>query len=82
MRKHLALAVATLSAMGLVSQAQADEHTDDRWYIAPYGTFINSGGDRGANDEWGGGMGIGKMIDDHFNVEARGFYQRLGGDSG
>jgi OOP family OmpA-OmpF porin len=82
MQKNLALAVATLSTMGLVSQAQADDYTDDRWYIAPYGTFINSGGDRGSNDEWGGGMGIGKMIDEHFNVEARGFYQRLGGESG
>ncbi len=82
MLKPIALAVATLSAMSLVAEAQADEYQDDRWYVAPFGTFINSGGDRGANDEWGGGMGIGKMINDHFNVEARGFYQRLGGDSG
>jgi len=82
MRKNYVLAAASLSAMSFLSMVQADEYQDDRWYIAPYGTFINSGGDRRADDGWGGGMGLGKMLDEHLNVEARGFYQGFGGDSG
>jgi OOP family OmpA-OmpF porin len=55
---------------------------DDRWYIAPFGSFVKSGGDRKAKDGWGGGMGIGKMLDKHFNVELKGFYEEFGGDNG
>ncbi|MGZ8136822.1 MAG: OmpA family protein [Methylococcaceae bacterium] len=62
--------------------AQADELTDNRWYVAPFGTYINAGGDRNSNDGWGGGMGFGKMLDEHFNVELKGFYQSAGGDNG
>ena len=80
--RNKVLACAVMSAMGYFSVAQAeDAPPDDRWYIAPFGTFLNGGGDRGADDGWGGGMGIGKMIDEHFNVEARGFYTELGGHS-
>lgn len=83
MRKNHLLAVAALSAMSLVSLAQAEETPpDDRWYIAPFGTFIKSGGDRNAKDDWGGGLGVGKMLDEHFNVELKGFYQRFNGNTG
>ncbi len=59
--------------------SQGHEHpTDDRFYVAPFGTFIQPGGDRESNSGWGGGMGFGKMIDEHFNVELKGFYQYSG----
>lgn len=77
-KKHL-IAVITMASIGFMSAAQADEVQDDRWYVAPFGTFIQPGGDRGSNNGWGGGMGFGKMIDEHFNVELRGFYQGLSG---
>jgi len=81
-KKHL-IAAAALTGMSYLFIAHADETPpDDRWYIAPFGTFIKAGGDRGSDDGWGGGMGIGKMIDEHFNVEARGFWQGFGGNSG
>lgn len=76
-----------LSGMSVMSAAQAEDYreydsvTDDRWYVAPFGTFIKSGGDRDAKDGWGGGMGFGKMLDEHFNIELRGFYQGFGGYS-
>ncbi len=82
MQKKHYLAVAALSAISFLSVTQADEYQDDRWYIAPFGTFIKSGGDRNAKDDWGGGLGIGKMLDEHFNVELKGFYQRFNGNTG
>ncbi|MDO9103988.1 MAG: OmpA family protein [Methylovulum sp.] len=74
LKKHI-LAAATLTGLGILPLAQAEEPQDNRWYVAPFATFINTGGDRGAQDGWGGGMGVGKMIDKHFNVELKGFYQ-------
>ena len=79
LKKHL-LALAALSCMGFLPTAQAeDKVVDDRFYIAPFGTFVQPGGDRQSNNGWGGGMGFGKMIDEHFNVEFKGFYQNLSG---
>ena len=78
LKKHL-LAVAALSSVGFLPMAQADETVDNRWYVAPFGTFVQPGGDRDSNNGWGGGLGFGKMIDEHFNVELKGFYQGLSG---
>jgi OOP family OmpA-OmpF porin len=61
---------------------QSDDVVDRRWYVAPFGTFLRAGGDRSSNDGFGGGMGFGKMLDKHFNVELKGFYQYAGGDQG
>jgi len=72
--KHL-LAIATLAGSVLAPLAQADEYQDNRWYVAPFASFINTGGDRGAQDGWGGGLGIGKILNEYFNVELKGFYQ-------
>jgi len=47
--------------------------TDTRWYVAPFGTFITTGSGK-ADNGWGGGLAIGKMLDKHFNVEVKGFY--------
>jgi len=69
------LIISALTGLSLLSVAQAETPQDNRWYVAPFGTFINTGGDRGAQDGWGGGLGIGKIIDQHFNLELKGFYQ-------
>ncbi len=77
------LIVASFICVGLAPLAQAAEQaTDNRWYVAPFASFINTGGDRHASDGWGGGVGVGKMLDQHFNVEFRGFYQGFGGENG
>lgn len=93
LKKNL-LTIVSLTAIGLLPPAHADRHhddswfhddrqfRDDRWYMAPFGTFIKSGGDRNAKDGWGGGLGFGKILDKHFNVELRGFYQAFGGTNG
>jgi OOP family OmpA-OmpF porin len=79
LKKHI-LALAALSSLGFLPMIQAaDKVVDDRFYIAPFGTFVQPGGDRQSDNGWGGGMGFGKMIDEHFNVELKGFYQNLHG---
>lgn len=80
-KKHL-FALAALASLGLMQTAQADEFLDDRWYAAPFGTFVHTGGDRNDKDGWGGGMGFGKILDEHFNVEIRGFHEQFGGHFG
>lgn len=50
----------------------AEAPVDTRWYAAPYGTFVMSGADH-VDDHWGGGLAIGKMLNEHFNVEIKGF---------
>lgn len=82
MQKKQLLALVALTSVGFLPMAQADNTVDDRWYVAPFGTFLNAGGERSSNDGWGGGMGFGKMLDQHFNVEVKGFYQYAGGDNG
>lgn len=83
MLKNKLFAIASLTSVGFLPLVQAAEPSQDtRWYIAPFGTFVNTGGDRKAQDGWGGGMGFGKMLDKHFNVELKGFYQGFGGTNG
>ncbi len=83
LKKHL-LALAVLASIGSISLAQADEPldtsvsqasapVDTRWYVAPFGTFITTGSGKAGNG-WGGGLAVGKMLDKHFNVEVKGFY--------
>ena len=77
MIKKYLLAIAVLSTAGFLPISQAaDKAVDDRFYIAPYGTFLQPGGDRQSDNGWGGGMGFGKMLNVHFNVELKGFYQK------
>lgn len=82
LKKNL-LAIASLTSAGFLPLAQAaDQIQDDRWYIAPFASFVRTGGDRNSSDGWGGGMGIGKILDKHFNVEVKGFYEEFGGANG
>lgn len=73
-KKHI-LALASLTSIGILPLVHADEFTDNRWYVAPFGSYVKPGGDRNANNPgYGAGLGIGKIINEHFNVELRGFY--------
>lgn len=79
LKKNL-LTIASLTGMAFLPLAQAeDQIPDDRWYVAPFASFVHTGGDRGADDGWGAGLGVGKMLDRHFNVELRGFYNEFEG---
>jgi len=76
MLKKYIFVIAYLSSVGFLPAAYAkEEFLDNRWYVAPFGSYVNPGGDRHSNNEgYGAGMGFGKIIDEHFNVELRGFY--------
>ncbi|MEY3807341.1 MAG: hypothetical protein RI893_317 [Pseudomonadota bacterium] len=82
MLKKQLLALIALTSMSFLSTAQTDKYQDNRWYVSPFGTFVEPGGDRDTHSGWGGGMGFGKIIDEHFNVELKGFYQGLKGKNG
>ncbi len=73
--KHL-LALSLIIGIGFAASAQAEEEfLDNRWYVAPFGSYVKPGGDRISNEKgYGAGIGFGKIIDKHFNVELRGFY--------
>ncbi len=79
MLKKQLFTILALTSVSFLSIAQADKYLDNRWYVAPFGTFIEPGGDRNAESGWGGGMSIGKILNEHFNVELKGFYQGLPG---
>lgn len=77
-KKQLIVAL-VLTGMNAMPIAQAEEFLDNRWYVAPFGSFIKTSGDRNADDGWGAGIGVGKILNEHFNVELRGFYQEFSG---
>jgi len=82
MLKKSLLTIASLTSVGFLPLANAaDQPVDNRWYISPFGTFIKTDSDRRADDGWGAGLGIGKMINKHLNLEVRGFYNELDGDN-
>lgn len=72
------LSAAILAALVSPVLAQASDDVDTRWYLAPYGSFVLTDEDRNTRDGWGGGLAVGKMLNEHFNVELKGFYQNLG----
>lgn len=83
MLKKQLLTIVPLMGFGFLPLAQAaDENQDDRWYVAPFASYVQTGGDRKAADGWGGGLGVGKIIDKHFNAELRGFYEGFRGSNG
>jgi len=81
LNKSVIAAIALVTASTLQG-ANADESMDKRWYVAPFGSYVNLGGNhlnRGNTDGFGGGLAIGKVIDKHFNVEIKGIFQNSGG---
>jgi len=77
MLKKKLLAIASLTSVGFLPIAHAaDQYLDNRWYVAPFGSYVKPGGDRNSSFDsgYGAGIGFGKIIDEHFNVELRGFY--------
>jgi OOP family OmpA-OmpF porin len=61
--------------------AQDSDVFDDRFYVNPFGTFTISDNDRNADNGWGGGLGIGRPIHPNLNLELRGSFEHLNGQS-
>jgi len=60
----------------------AEQYYDNRWYITPFGSYVDPDGDRNAKDGWGAGVSIGKPISPSWNIELRGQYEQLDGKAG
>jgi OOP family OmpA-OmpF porin len=59
----------------------AEEKLSENFHLAPYGTYLHTGGDRTALDGWGGGLGLGKTLSSHWDWEIRGFWQHYSRDN-
>jgi OOP family OmpA-OmpF porin len=73
-----AAATADTATEAAAAPVTSNEWLDDRFYLAPFGTFMQPGGDRKAFGGWGGGLAIGKILNQYFNVELRGFWLGYG----
>ena len=84
MQRNKLIPIISIIGSGILhtAVAQADQFLDNRWYAAPFASYVRAGGDRDSKDGFGGGLGVGKIIDQHFNVELRGFYNGFGGKNG
>lgn len=78
MNSKTLLALGLASFVGVTAVQADDEFLDDRFYAAPFGSFIYPGGDSKGFSGWGAGLGLGKIINEYFNVELRGFWQNYG----
>ncbi len=81
--KKVSLAVlAALVVSAPLAAQEARTMFDDRFYISPFGSFIFADKDRNTKNGWGGGLAIGKPINEYLNLEFRGTYQYLDNDNG
>jgi OOP family OmpA-OmpF porin len=69
-----------LFSIGYASMHPANATSNQDFYLAPFGSFLQTGGDTGGSAGWGVGMGVGKVLSEHFNIELRGFWQNYQND--
>jgi len=71
--------LAVPTAACLAQSYTSDQYFDSRWYLTPFGTYINVDNNRHADNGWGGGLAIGKPISPAWNIELRTQYEELDG---
>lgn len=90
------LSVSSVPALGLLgatlTHGQADYQEtpyngsrslfDNRWYIAPFASYTWTDEDRDTNDGWGGGLSVGKPLNQWLNLELRTMYSDLSRSDG
>ena len=64
------LPFALLISIGFTAAVQAEEFLDNRWYIAPFGSYVKPGGDRNSSFDsgYGAGIGFGKTRSDNLKL--------------
>lgn len=78
-----AFSLCLLASGSALAQSMGDETYgslptfDDRWYMIPFATYTWADTDRGTSDGAGFGFGVGKPINEWFNLELRGTYTNL-----
>lgn len=53
---------------------------DNRWYVAPFGSYTWADNERIAKDGWGGGINLGKNLNKWWNLEFSAQYEQLDGE--
>lgn len=77
MKKQLAL-VTLLLGTATAQSALANENYDNRWYVAPSGSFVWTDEDRQTSrNNYGVNLAVGKAVSEHFNLELKAFYNSL-----
>ncbi|MES2677135.1 MAG: OmpA family protein [Pseudomonadota bacterium] len=75
--KNLILAILFLG-FGFAKAAAAKDALDNRWYVAPSVSYLWNDADRQtARDAYGLTVGVGKALDENFNLELKAFYNDL-----
>lgn len=70
------LMTSALTLLGAVSSAQALS-AEQPWYIVPFASYIQPDHDRHADGDVGAGVGVGKVLGEHWNLELEGVYDSL-----
>ena len=63
-----------------LSMSSISVFAENDFYVSPFGSYLHSDSSKKANDGFGAGLAIGKEINEHFNVEIRGFWQNYDND--
>lgn len=74
-----AIALATLLLSGPINTAVANENP---WYISPMLSFVKADGDRDADNDLGLHLGVGKQLNDAWNIEISGVGDTLDAETG
>ena len=65
-----------LLGIAALSPVTADTLSNkEGYYLAPFGTYLEPSGASQGSGGYGVGLGLGKILNEHFNVELRGFWQ-------
>lgn len=65
-----------LTILGLVSSVQVLS-AEQPWYVVPFASYIQPDHDRHADGDVGAGVGVGKVLGKHWNLELEGVYASL-----
>lgn len=75
------IALACMAMAPLAASAQmsypAEKWYDDRWYVAPFGTYTFADSARRSDDGFGAGVAVGRAVNPSWDVELRGSYEQL-----
>jgi len=79
-RNIVSLSIVSVLIMGQSTALQATEEHDS-WYVSPMLSYIKSDSDRQADDGMGVMLGIGKQVNDNWNLEVNAVFDNLDFDA-
>jgi len=71
--------VAAVAQSDYMPWSASGQSFDNRWYVAPFGSYTWADSNRIAEDGWGGGINLGKNLNRWWNLEFSAQYEKLDG---